>query len=115
VLCNLDIEEYTYHLIFQCPFSERCWNYLGIHWDHGLYFFDTIMKAKREWQFDFFMEVFAIAAWEIWKQRNEKIFRGSAPSFQAWLRSFILTVNQQVYWLNLVNRDAVLAWLQALG
>jgi hypothetical protein len=115
VLCNLDIEEYTYHLIFQCPFSERCWNYLGIHWDHGLYFFDAIMKAKREWQFDFFMEVFAIAAWEIWKQRNEKIFRGSAPSFQAWLRSFILTVNQQVYRLNLVNRDAVLAWLQALG
>jgi hypothetical protein len=31
VLCNLNIEEYTYHLIFQCPFSARCWNYLGIH------------------------------------------------------------------------------------
>jgi hypothetical protein len=46
VLCNLDIEEYTYHLIFQCPFSERCWNYLGIHWDHGLYFFIQSGKLK---------------------------------------------------------------------
>jgi hypothetical protein len=79
VLCNWDIEEYTYHLIFQCPFSERCWNYLGINWDHGLYFFDTIKKAKREWHPEFFMEVFAIAAWEIWKQRNEKIFQGQYP------------------------------------
>jgi hypothetical protein len=73
------------------------------------------MKAKREWQFDFFMEVFSIAAWEIRKERNEKISGGSTPTFQAWLRSFILTVNQQVYRLNHASRDAVLAWFQALG
>jgi hypothetical protein len=45
------------------------------------------MKAKREWQFDFFMEVFSIAAWEIRKERNEKISGGSTPTFQAWLRA----------------------------
>jgi hypothetical protein len=31
VLCNLNTEEYTYHLLFQCPFSVECWNFLGIH------------------------------------------------------------------------------------
>jgi hypothetical protein len=79
MLCNLDIEEYTYHLLFQCPFSDWCWNSLGIQWGHGLYFFDTIKKAKSEWQYGFFMEVFSIAAWEIWKQRNERIFRAPPP------------------------------------
>jgi hypothetical protein len=28
VLCNLNIEELSYHLIFQCPFSSECWDYL---------------------------------------------------------------------------------------
>jgi hypothetical protein len=65
VLCNLNIEEYTYHLIFQCPFSAWCWNYLGIHWDHNLYFFDTIQKTRNDNRLEFFMEVFLAVAWEI--------------------------------------------------
>jgi hypothetical protein len=44
-----------------------------------LYFFDTIAKAKADCQHDFFV-IFAIAAWEIWRQRNDKIFRLVAPS-----------------------------------
>jgi hypothetical protein len=47
VLCNLNIEEYTYHVLFQCPSSVGCWNFLDIHWDHDLYFFGTIKKAKK--------------------------------------------------------------------
>jgi hypothetical protein len=78
MLCNLGIEEYTYHL-FQCPFSEWCWNSQGIQWGHGLSVFNTIKKAKSEWQYGFFMEVFSIALWEIWKQRNERIFRAPPP------------------------------------
>jgi hypothetical protein len=75
VLCNLNIEEYTYHLLFQCPLSTECWTSINIHWDHDLYFFDTIKKAREECQHELFMEVFSIAAWEIWKQQNAKIFR----------------------------------------
>jgi hypothetical protein len=30
VLCSLAIEEFTYHLLFQCPFSTLYWTYLNI-------------------------------------------------------------------------------------
>jgi hypothetical protein len=98
VLCNLNIEVYT-HLLFQCPFSDEWWNFLGIHWNREIYFFDTIKKAKSDCQHDFFMEEFTIAAWEIWKQRNEKIFRGINPSFQSWKTNFF-KVKQNMYRLS---------------
>jgi hypothetical protein len=47
VLWSLNVEELSYHLIFQCPFSSNCWSYLGIFWDHHLCFFDTLKKAKK--------------------------------------------------------------------
>jgi hypothetical protein len=84
VLCNLNVEELSYHLIFQCPFSLECWSYLGIFWDHHLYFFDTLKKAKADFSLSFFMEIFSIAAWEIWKQKNGEIFWGLVPSFSGW-------------------------------
>jgi hypothetical protein len=67
VLCNLNVEELSYHLIFQCPFNYECWDYLGINWDHSLQFFDTIWKAKQDSHIGLFMEVFSITAWEIWR------------------------------------------------
>jgi hypothetical protein len=67
------LEELTYHLIFQCPFAERrCWDLLNIHWDHHLPFFDTIQKTKSEWHLGYFMETFAIAAWEFGRSETVK-------------------------------------------
>jgi hypothetical protein len=95
------LEELTYHLIFQCPFAERrCWDLLNIHWDHHLPFFDTIQKTKSEWHLGYFMETFAIAAWEIWQIRNSKIFRGEPP-FHAWKINFASTVKLQLYRLKI--------------
>jgi hypothetical protein len=113
VLCTSGLEELTYHLIFQCPFAERCWNLLNIHWDHNLGFFDTFQKAKSEWQLRYFMETFAIAAWEIWKIRNNKIFRGEPP-FLAWKINFATSIKLQIYRLKLDDRRPVLAWLESL-
>jgi hypothetical protein len=88
VLCSSGMEEYTYHLIFHCPFSTACWSILNIHWDHNLYFFDMIKRAREECLHDFFLEIFSIAAWVIWKQRNDKIFRAQAPSITSWKEKF---------------------------
>lgn len=41
-----------------------------------------------------FMETFAVAAWGIWKERNDKLFRGIAPSTQSWLARFGLLVHR---------------------
>jgi len=36
-------------------------------------------QAKVQYQSTFFMEIFTIAAWEIWKQRNNFIFNSFYP------------------------------------
>jgi hypothetical protein len=114
VLCNLNIDEYTYHLIFQCPFSSDYWNFLGIHWDHDLYFFDTIQKAKRDSHLEHFMEIFSMAAWEIWRQRNAWIFRGIPPTFLSWKDSFFSTVKLQLYRLSPEARQGLHSWVSSL-
>uniref|UniRef100_A0A0A9GPD2 Uncharacterized protein n=1 Tax=Arundo donax TaxID=35708 RepID=A0A0A9GPD2_ARUDO len=35
------------------------------------------------------MEAFIIAAWYIWKQRNDLIFRQIGPTLQGWKTGFI--------------------------
>jgi hypothetical protein len=50
---------------------------LGIHWDHELPFFDTIQTSKSEWQYGYYMEMFAIA---VWKYGNKEITRSSGVS-----------------------------------
>ena len=35
-----------------------------------------------------FLEVSAVAAWGIWKERNDKHFRGIQPSFVSWRNRF---------------------------
>ena len=114
ILCNLNTEEFTYHLFFTCPFSETCWNMIDIHWDHELNFFETIQKARIEWNTNFFMEVFSIAAWEIWKQRNAKVFRNTPATPQSWKRSFICTVQQHLYRLQQSQSSTVQDWINSL-
>lgn len=35
-----------------------------------------------------FMEIFLQASWSIWKERNNKYFRGINPKYQSWLAIF---------------------------
>jgi hypothetical protein len=45
-------------------------------------FFDAIKKREKSVVTDFFfMEIFSIHAWEIWKQHNSKIFIAEMASF----------------------------------
>jgi hypothetical protein len=53
-------------------------------------FFDTIHKSRSQWQYGYYMEMIVIAAWEIWEQRNNKIFRGEPPSMLGRLNSQLL-------------------------
>ena len=114
VMCHPAPEETTYHLVFQCPFSELCWDFLHIGWDHTLDFFQTMIKAQQDFGQPFFMEVFSIAAWEIWKQRNGYIFRNKIPSFQAWKTCFIDTIKWQLLRCKESERSVVLAWLDSI-
>jgi hypothetical protein len=72
-LCDQNCEETVYHLLFDCPFSVSCWNYIDIHWNYSLDFFDMVTLAKELFRKTFFMEIIAISAWEIWKQINNVV------------------------------------------
>jgi hypothetical protein len=97
VLCTNNVEETAFHLFFSCPFSKECWQYLGIQWNYANEFFQMLLQAKQHFQSPFFMEIFTIAAWQIWKQRNDFIFDRGRPSFSSWKRLFIEEAKLQAW------------------
>jgi hypothetical protein len=87
ILCDLNCEETTYDLLFDFPFSTRCWNYVGIQWNHDLDFL-MIEVAKGAYGYNFFMDILSLVVWCIWKQLNDFIFKNKSPSFTSWQRCF---------------------------
>ena len=114
VLCNNSIEESALHLFFNCPFSQACWQYLGISWDLTKEFFQMMHHAKLQYQSPFFMEIFIIAAWQIWKQRNNFIFDRGRPSFDSWKSSFFEEANLQAHRFSEQKRPEYLLCIDAL-
>jgi len=47
-----------------------------------------LIQAKQQFSNPYFMEIFTIAAWQIWKQRNNFIFDRGRPSLDSWKFSF---------------------------
>lgn len=88
VLCSLNREETAFHFFFSCPFSQQCWNFLGFHWDFHREFFEMMEHERQQQSLSFFMDIFIMTAWHIWKQRNNFIFNRSPPSFLAWKLAF---------------------------
>lgn len=114
VLCNLRMEETSFHMFFECPFSSLCWQALNIHWDFQLQFFPMIQKARDVFQAPFFMEVFIIATWTIWKQRNGLIFRQIRPSFQSWKNEFFKEISLQKHRFRASLDLSFSAWFSSL-
>ncbi|XP_037427324.1 uncharacterized protein LOC119292673 [Triticum dicoccoides] len=88
LLCDQQIEETVEHMIFQCPFSQRCWSILGITWQQTGSRLRWISMAAHDWSSPMFMDVFLQAAWSIWKERNNKHFRSIPPAILSWLQRF---------------------------
>src|SRR5438105_1194235 len=68
-----------------------------------------IESTKTLYQQPFFMEIFIIAAWEIWRIRNGKIFDNRQPTLQLWTLNFkeqiILHLHQVPDGLRQIIRD----------
>jgi hypothetical protein len=74
VLCAAHCEETIFHLFFSCPFNRAYWRHLGINWRFDLHFHSMMEEANAQFHNKFFMDIFIIGAWLIWKQRNDWIF-----------------------------------------
>jgi hypothetical protein len=67
VLCHENIEETIEHLFFDCSSAITRWFANGINWDESSNIHQKNYLAKRDFPYYFFMEVFMIGAWIIWK------------------------------------------------
>jgi hypothetical protein len=69
----------------------------GDSWNLTSDFFQMMMQAKQQLRNPFFMEIFTIASWHIWKQRNNFIFDRGRPSFISWKISFYEEAKLQAF------------------
>ena len=84
VLCDDDVLETRDQLFFTCPFANRCWDTIHIDFENIGHIHSRILKTKSDFTGPCFMEIFATAAWNIWKARNELIFQGLQASLSRW-------------------------------
>jgi hypothetical protein len=115
VLCNSNVEETAFHLFFSCTFSRACWQHLGIQWNFASDFFQMLIQAKQQFSNPYFMEIFIIAAWQIWKQRNNFIFDRGRPSLDSWKSSFTEEARLQAHRFCEAKRPAFLFCIDSLA
>ena len=89
LICSELAYEDRIHLFFNCTFSCRIWNYLGIDWSGGSDILQCLLHARSNFTHPFFVEVMLTAAWNIWILRNGRTFRAKRATFSAWKCKFI--------------------------
>jgi len=47
VLCNTGSEESSFHLFFECNFSQSCWRSISINWNLNLPPLDMMLNARE--------------------------------------------------------------------
>jgi hypothetical protein len=114
VLCPSRSYEDRLHLFFNCNFSQRVWIYLQIDWSQAQDIQAAAFAARKDFGKPFFMEVVIIALWNIWKQRNGKIFRNERPSFSGWRSSFLHDMSLLMYRIKSKHLDDLIAWIGSL-
>jgi hypothetical protein len=111
VLCNSHVLETREHLFFECSFATSCWNMLNIQWLSGADFSAQCMAAKNRFTGPCFMEILVCAAWNIWKERNDKIFRQQNPSLARWWVRFKSDLSLHQYRIKYSLVQPLLDWL----
>jgi hypothetical protein len=61
-----------------------------------------------------FLEAFVCAAWSIWKERNDHIFRGIVPSFPRWKVRFQTDLKLHRYRVKSQLVQPLIDWLASL-
>lgn len=72
------------HMFFSFQFSAGCWSSIGFQWNFNLSFHDMILHQRANFGTLCFMEIFLLAAWNIWKHKNNLVFNSIMPSTLSW-------------------------------
>ena len=114
VLCNDRVMEDVNYLFFECPFSTICWQKLGITWDTNLNIHSRLEQGHNILNLPYYIEIFIIAAWELWNIRNGRIFEGSPMNIQLWTVRFKAQVILQLHRVSEDHRSTVVQWLNTI-
>jgi len=88
VLCNLDCEESSFHLFFECPFCRDCWATIPITWNLNISALDMILQARQDFDNSIFREIVITACSVIWTTRTGVIFDNGQININQWKRQF---------------------------
>lgn len=97
MLCTSPPKETVSYLFFKCPFAMWCRNAVGLTWPGNDCRLDLLHAGKANWSKPLIMEIFTIAVWGIWKERNNFHFRGITPSYGSWLTRFKVDISMMVH------------------
>jgi hypothetical protein len=114
-MCNMRVNETIEHLFFSCPLSIQCWNRIEVHWDLTLNIEDRIYQARQDNNLDFFLEMTLLAAWELWKLRNDKIFNRGNHSIARWFSNFQNQCYKHLVRFKADLRSTFRPWLDAFS
>ena len=95
------------------PFSKECWQRIGLQWNSLLPFYDMLSASKISFHKQFFMEVFIISAWCIWKQRNGFVFDNRPPTIDNWKSNFIDECFLQAHRFSQALKTPFLEWVNS--
>jgi hypothetical protein len=87
-LCHMSVRETRSHLFFESAFARDCWNSINIQWPSDKSLAEGFWEVKTNFQGPCFVEIFACAAWNIWKSRNDFIFQAIPFSLERWKIGF---------------------------
>jgi hypothetical protein len=70
-----------------------------------------LKRAPQEFHHWFFIEVFIIASWHIWKQMNNLISEGKRPTVTDWLLRFADEARLQAHIIKECQKQDFLSWI----
>jgi hypothetical protein len=112
VLCHTQELETRDHLFFECSYASACWTKIEIDWDCSLPISQRIQSAKTMFAGPCFMEVFVCAAWNIWKDRNDLIFKTREANIARWNVRFQHDLQLHRYRIKHSLVQPLLDWIQ---
>ena len=114
-MCNTGADETIEHLFFTCPLARQCWTLINFNWNLSLNMEDRIKDAKHRNSQHFFTWTALIAAWELWKIRDDKIFGRHDVCINRWVTNFKSQCHLQLIKFKADLRSAFCFWLDAFS
>lgn len=113
-ICQDHVEETSLHLLWDCHFALSCWDSIAPHRCRGVSAFDNIISLKQCFPAPIAMDIVIMGCWNIWMQRNGKIFKAVPPGIHAWKQGLYQDLSLVKHRTKEKNIAALEQWMYSL-